>query len=140
MLSTVTNNGGPVRVKLGKKSHTIPQGRSEQSAEVLSHPLCVALITEKSCIIQPQGENRDGQWVQLRGYRLVVAAPVAAAPSLPPTQTVAELKPLIAESNSVEWLADLGETDSRITVKEAIEKRLIELQHAEDAQSEKDES
>ena len=134
MLSTVTNNGGPIKVKIGKKSHVIPQGRSDQSTEVLGHPLCVALMTEKSPIMQPQGDSKNGQWLQLRGLRLVIDTPVATIPAATPVveiderpMTVAVLKPIIEACTDLEMLAEFAE-DGRATVKAAVAKRFAELE------------
>ncbi len=67
----VMNNGAPVSVKIDGEKHIVPSGYSEQSEEVLAHPLCTALTNERSAIMEPKGDNPN-EMIQRMGYRLVV--------------------------------------------------------------------
>lgn len=70
----VVNNGADISVVVDGERHIIPPGESEQSEAVLGHQLCEHLMSERTPIMEPKGddEDRTGEMVERKGYRLVV--------------------------------------------------------------------
>ncbi len=73
-MPSVVNNGADISVVVGGERHIIPPGESEQSEAVLGHQLCEHLMSERTPIMEPKGdeEDRTGEMVERKGYRLIV--------------------------------------------------------------------